>query len=129
MAVPPPAGGARASAQLSAQPPGRQHATPFHPQTPAKRQGALESPSTWNITAFLNGDALAAEVATNGPSRSLFFYSHHTWSHQNLDNTTLFDAQVQIQLNKRIADAVRQRERFAGSPLPAADACSCCLLT
>ena len=33
-------------------------------------------------------------------------YCHHTWSHQNLDNATLYDAQVQIQLNKRIAAAV-----------------------
>ncbi|GBF97916.1 hypothetical protein Rsub_10589 [Raphidocelis subcapitata] len=67
--------------------------------------GALTSPSTWNVTAFLSGDALAAEVAGNADTRSGFFYSHHTWSHQNLDNATLYDAQVQIQLNKRIAAA------------------------
>ncbi|GBF97931.1 hypothetical protein Rsub_10604 [Raphidocelis subcapitata] len=79
--------------------------TPLGTGTNDAPAGALDSPSTWNVTAFLSGDALANEVATNGPSRSLFFYSHHTWSHQNLDNTTLYDAQVQIQLNKRIADA------------------------
>jgi hypothetical protein len=77
-------------------------------------QGALTSPSTWNITAFLAGDTLAAEVANNTATRNTFFFSHHTWSHQNLDNATLYDAQVQIQLNKRLAQAVRRAGGLRG---------------
>jgi hypothetical protein len=54
-------------------------------------------------------------------------YCHHTWSHQNLDNATLYDAQVQIQLNKRIAAEVSEAmgavlvQRTAGfwCPVPA----------
>jgi len=46
-----------------------------------------------------------------GPTAESFFLSHHTYTHQNLDNATTFDARVQIELNVKLAELLNMTTR------------------
>ena len=48
-----------------------------------------------------------------GGAADAFFFSHHTFTHENLDNATRYDADQQLGLNIALAKPVRET-RSAG---------------
>lgn len=60
-------------------------------------QNALATVSNWNVSIMRNEDPLFERISlnTNNLANS-FWWSHHTWSHQNLDNATFYDADMQV---------------------------------
>lgn len=81
-------------------------------------QDAPNSSSTWLVSEFTKADPLAKMIITNQyGATDGFFWCHHTFTHENLDNVTRFDADQQIQLNQAIAQAVRvtQAELLTGA--------------
>lgn len=75
--------------------------------TPNTQQDAPSAPAGWSISAILAKDPLANAVinSPNGEATA-FFWCHHTFSHENLDNATTFDADQQIGLNQVMAGSV-----------------------
>ena len=75
-------------------------------------QGAATNNASWTVEAFRAGDPLAKWLIDNvGGSAEEFFYSHHTFSHQNLDNATTYDTDIQIGLNIQMAVGSRSSAR------------------
>ncbi|KAI8474659.1 MAG: hypothetical protein J3K34DRAFT_465487 [Monoraphidium minutum] len=68
--------------------------------------GAADAKAGWSLAAMTARDPLAAAVVADaGGAATEFFWSHHTFTHQNLDNATSYDAAQQIGLNIDIAAA------------------------
>ena len=66
--------------------------------------GAKDTYKAWSQRTIINRDALAAAVIRNTSGvASAFTWSHHTFTHENLDNATLYDADAQLFLNIRMA--------------------------
>ncbi|KAI8465295.1 MAG: hypothetical protein J3K34DRAFT_461466 [Monoraphidium minutum] len=66
----------------------------------------VADPAAWT-PELLRGDGLAALAMDDvGGAANGFFWSHHTFTHQYLDNATAFDATQQIGLNKAMAEAL-----------------------
>lgn len=72
---------------------------------PAKHttQNASSLPATWSKTEFMSDPVAAMLLDNTNCVQDAFFYSHHTFSHQNLDNATLYDVDTQIELNIQMA--------------------------
>ncbi|KIZ05898.1 hypothetical protein MNEG_2062 [Monoraphidium neglectum] len=67
-------------------------------------QSTKTNNATWNVADFSAGDPLANFIITNTNGQADgFFYDHHTFSHENLDNATSFDTDIQIELNMQMA--------------------------
>lgn len=67
-------------------------------------KAAATNNATWSAAAFAAGDPLAAWMMDPvGGAGDDFFFSHHTFSHQNLDNATTYDTDIQIELNIQMA--------------------------
>ena len=63
-------------------------------------------PASWPASQ-LTKDKLAAAVRANtGGVADAFFWSHHTFTHMNLDNATSYDAAHQLSLNAAMAGAL-----------------------
>lgn len=77
---------------------------PLGTGAPKLSKTSAEYSAGWNKTAFAAADALFAAIAANtGNFATSFFYNHHTFTHQNLDNVTFSDAVLQLQLNQLMA--------------------------
>jgi hypothetical protein len=74
------------------------------PRPPPRFQGALTFSSKWSPTQIRANDPVAAAVISNTNNvATSFWWSHHTFTHENLDNATSFDARAQIELNIAMA--------------------------
>lgn len=65
-------------------------------------------PTGWD-PAVIKSDPRAFEILKDVDGTGLtskFFFSHHTFTHENLDNATTYDAKQQIALNKLMAKAM-----------------------
>jgi hypothetical protein len=70
-------------------------------------QDAPTFSSKWDPNQIVANDAVAAAIIadTNGIANA-FWWSHHTFTHENLDNATSYDARAQIELNMAMAVGV-----------------------
>lgn len=74
--------------------------------------------AAWNSTTFKVYDPVAAAIIDNiNGIADGFFWSHHTFTHENLDNATFYDVDQQMDLNMEIAAShylnLSQRETFS----------------
>jgi hypothetical protein len=67
-------------------------------------QGALNFSSQWSASQIRALDPVASAIASNANGiADAFWWSHHTFTHENLDNATAYDARAQIELNIAMA--------------------------
>ncbi|KIZ05734.1 hypothetical protein MNEG_2222 [Monoraphidium neglectum] len=75
-------------------------AKPLGTGTSRVPQTAVGSSGNWSLANIQAKDALATAVRANtGNVATAFSYCHHTFTHENLDNATWFDADQQLALN------------------------------
>lgn len=89
-------------------------------------QTAPASQSTWSRSEILAADPLATMVINNQNSVvDRLHWCHHTFTHENLDNATLYDAQEQIKLNIAMAGPVSSMRDGGEGLIGLLHACIC----
>jgi hypothetical protein len=89
--------------------------SPGPPAAPAPfTQDALTNfTAKWSASEIKANDPVAAAVIANSYGlANAFWWSHHTFTHENLDNATSFDARAQIELNMVMAVGAKEHTQL-----------------
>jgi hypothetical protein len=59
------------------------------------------SSSQWDLNRILSGNPVAAAVVNDASIQQGFFWSSHTFTHQNLDNATIQDSAAEVSVERQ----------------------------